>query len=89
MGPNPERIPVLNTMDWLIKIETPGPLGCFEMAAQTREEALEWGNKIRDTAQSALHREDESKKKERALRIARELSNLVIYCRSVVFNHEK
>ena len=59
------------------------------MAAQNREEALEWANKIRATAETASHREDENRKKERALRIARELSNLVIYCRSVVFNAER
>jgi hypothetical protein len=59
------------------------------MAAQSRDEALDWMNKIRETAESASHREDENRKRERALRIARELSNLVVYCRSVVFNHER
>ncbi len=59
------------------------------MAAQTREEALDWASKIRDTAASASHREDQDRKREKAMRIARELSNLVIYCRSVVFNVEK
>ena len=51
------------------------------MAAETREEALEWAATIRETGQSASHREDENRKKERAMRIARELSNLVVYCR--------
>ena len=59
------------------------------MAAQTREDALEWAAKIQETAQSASHREDENRKRERAMRIARELSNLVVYCRSVVFNLER
>lgn len=64
-------------------------LFCRQVAAQSREEALEWCTKIKDTAESASHREDENRKRERAMRIARELSNLVVYCRSVVFNLER
>ena len=59
------------------------------MAGQTRDEALDWMNRIRETAESASHREEDERKRERALRIARELSNLVIYCRSVVFNPDR
>ena len=59
------------------------------MAGQTRDEALDWMNRIRETAESASHREEGERKRERALRIARELSNLVIYCRSVVFNPDR
>lgn len=61
----------------------------FQMATRSRQEASDWANKIRETAVSASHREDENRRKERAMRIARELSNLVVYCRSVVFNPEK
>ena len=46
-------------------------------------------SKVKETAASATHREDENRKKEKQMRIARELSNLVIYCRSVVFAMEK
>ena len=49
----------------------------------------EWAAKIRDTSRSASFREEKNRKRERALRIARELSNLVVYCRSVVFNVER
>ena len=58
-------------------------------AKALRNEAARWCGKIKETAESASHREDENRKTERALRIARELSNLVIYCRSVVFNQDK
>ena len=34
------------------------------MAGQTREEALDWMNKIRETAESASHREDEHRKRQ-------------------------
>ena len=60
-----------------------------QVSAQTKQEALEWADSIRETAQSASHREEENRKKERAMKIARELSNLVIYCQSVVFNAER
>ena len=38
---------------------------------------------------NAAVRDTESKRRERSLRIAMELSNLVIYCKSVMFNQEK
>ena len=38
---------------------------------------------------NAAVRDTESKRRERSLRIATELSNLVIYCKSVMFNQEK
>ena len=78
----------LNGFEYLIRIGSP-PYPPFEMAASTKAEALEWATKIRETSQSAHCKEENSRKKERALRIARELSNLVVYCRSVVFNLEK
>ena len=61
----------------------------LQVAAASQNEALEWADKIRETSKSASFREEKNRKKERALRIARELSNLVIYCRSVVFNMER
>ena len=70
-----------NTLEWVIRIEHPITLDEFTVAADTREDALEWAATIRETGQSASHREDENRKKERAMRIARELSNLVVYCR--------
>ncbi|TRY67123.1 hypothetical protein TCAL_13126 [Tigriopus californicus] len=89
---NPEPHP---TLEWIVRIECPNPDSVFDnkktfqMATRNRQEASDWANKIRETAVSASHREDENRRKERAMRIARELSNLVIYCRSVVFNHER
>jgi len=57
--------------------------------SSTPEEAKDWVVKIRETATSASIRDNESRRKERAMKIARELSDLVIYCRSVMFNLEK
>lgn len=86
---NPNRPIGVSGLEYVIRIESPATFPPFEVAAPTQTEALEWANKIRETSQSASHREDENRKKERAMRIARELSNLVVYCRSVVFNMEK
>jgi len=60
-----------------------------ELHSLTREEAQDWVSKIRETANHASIRDTESRRKERAMKIARELSDLVIYCRSVMFNGER
>ena len=86
---NPTRPFGMTGLEWIIHIETPSLRSPFEVAAASQSEALEWGDKIRETSKSASTREEKNRKKERALRIARELSNLVIYCRSVVFNLER
>ena len=86
---NPDRPAGVNGLEWIVRIETPTSRQPFEVAAQDQSEALEWAAKIRDTSRSASFREESNRKKERALRIARELSNLVIYCRSVVFNLDR
>ena len=83
--PAPDR----NKLEWLIHMAHPITQQEFEVGAETRDEALQWAGIISDTGKSASHREDENRKKERAMRIARELSNLVIYCRSVVFQPER
>lgn len=74
--------------EWLIMLKNPD-LEPFKIATTTEEEAINWKKTIQNTGRSASDREDENRKKERAMRIARELSNLVIYCRSVVFQPER
>lgn len=44
---------------------------------------------IKETAQNANMRECAHKEMERAWRIAKEMSNLIVYCRSVAFNMER
>jgi hypothetical protein len=59
------------------------------MAVQSREEAADWALKIKNTAQSASVRDTQKKEMERQLRIAKELSNLIVYCRSVAFSADQ
>jgi len=72
-----------------IRIESGTSLEGNELRCASREDAVDWVAKIKETANSAMVRDSESRRKERAMRIARELSNLVIYCRSVMFNPDK
>ena len=72
-----------------IRIESPSTLAAVEVRCSSREEAADWVTKLRETATTASIRDNESRRKERAMRIARELSNLVIYCRSVPWSSER
>jgi len=75
---------------WAIRVEQAGRAsGVTELRCTSKEEALSWVSAIRETGESASHRDSESRRKERAMRIARELSSLVIYCQSVMFKPDK
>ncbi|XP_039763945.1 1-phosphatidylinositol 4,5-bisphosphate phosphodiesterase gamma-1 isoform X2 [Pararge aegeria] len=74
---------------WLVRIQSPTMCIPFDMAAPNREIAFEWLTAIKEAAQSANEKSRKHKKMERALRIAREISELIVYCRSVPFNQER
>ncbi|KAJ9579947.1 hypothetical protein L9F63_004420, partial [Diploptera punctata] len=75
--------------EWILKIQNPSMCTPFEVAVKSRDVALEWMAKIKQTAQNANIRESQHKDLERALRIATEMSNLIVYCRSVAFNADR
>lgn len=72
-------------LEWMIKIQTSNACTPFVVGAVSREQAEEWRNLIIETAHNASARETENKKMERQLKIAKEISDLIIYCRSVAF----
>lgn len=74
---------------WLVRIQSPSMCAPFDMAAPTREVALEWLSAIKEAAHSASARSMQHKKMERTWRIAKEMSDLIVYCRSVAFNQER
>ncbi|XP_041986907.1 1-phosphatidylinositol 4,5-bisphosphate phosphodiesterase gamma-1 isoform X2 [Aricia agestis] len=74
---------------WIVRIQTPSMCAPFDMAASSRENALEWLSAIKEAAQSASARSLRHRKMEREWRIAKEMSDLIVYCRSVAFNQEK
>ncbi|XP_023227625.1 1-phosphatidylinositol 4,5-bisphosphate phosphodiesterase gamma-1-like [Centruroides sculpturatus] len=75
--------------DWIFRIVSPTQVHPIEIAAPSRDEMTDWVQKIRETAQSANDMLKRGREVERTLRIARELSNLIIYCKSVQFCPEK
>lgn len=52
-------------------------------------QATEWLEKIREAAQKACALESQNKEMERSNRVAKEMSNLIVYCSSISFNLEK
>ncbi|XP_065217212.1 1-phosphatidylinositol 4,5-bisphosphate phosphodiesterase gamma-1 [Planococcus citri] len=76
-------------LDSLLRIQNPNMCTTFEVAAETYNEAHQWMQSIIETAQNASARENHHKEMERAWRVAKEMSNLIIYCRSVTFNVER
>ncbi|XP_032527814.2 1-phosphatidylinositol 4,5-bisphosphate phosphodiesterase gamma-1 [Danaus plexippus] len=74
---------------WIVRVQSPTTCVPFDMAAPTRENALEWLSAIKEAAQSASARSLMHRKMERTWRIAKEISDLIVYCRSVTFNQER
>ncbi|XP_068621272.1 1-phosphatidylinositol 4,5-bisphosphate phosphodiesterase gamma-1 [Battus philenor] len=74
---------------WLVRIQSPSMCAPFDMAAPTREIALEWLSAIKEAAHSASARSIQHRKMERTWRIAKEMSDLIVYCRSVAFNQDR
>jgi phosphatidylinositol phospholipase C, gamma-1 len=74
-------------LEWILRIQNPTMPNCFEVGVQTKEEAIEWMDAIKAAAQNASAMEDQRKKLERHSRVAKEISDLIIYCRSVPFKN--
>lgn len=74
---------------WLVRVHSPASCAPFDMAAPSREVALEWLSAIKEAAHSASARSLHHRKMERTWRIAKEMSDLIVYCRSVAFNHDR
>lgn len=58
----------------------------FDITVDTEEEMKDWMDKITDSSSTAIQRTSEQKMLERTMRIAREFSDLIVYCRAVPFN---
>lgn len=68
-----------------LRIQTPTMQSTFEVGFKTYEAALEWNNAIIDASLYASQLENQRKKKERNARVAKEMSDLIIYFRSVPY----
>lgn len=107
-------------LDWVLRIQNPNMCSTFEVAAKSKESAVEWMTSIKKAAQNASARvirpyelllpikinrglsprlllntryifiqENQHKEMERTWRVAKEISDLTVYCRSVQFNMER
>ncbi|XP_053689407.1 1-phosphatidylinositol 4,5-bisphosphate phosphodiesterase gamma-1 isoform X2 [Sabethes cyaneus] len=79
-GPHPE-------LERILRIQNPSMQNVFEIGVQSKELAIEWMNSIKQAAQNASVLEDERRKMERNSRVAKEMSDMIIYCRSVPFKN--
>jgi phosphatidylinositol phospholipase C gamma-1 len=61
----------------------------LRLAAPSKETRLEWVNLLRKLAQTASDNSSRNNQLERTMRIAKELSNLIVYCRAVPFEKDK
>ncbi|XP_070574181.1 1-phosphatidylinositol 4,5-bisphosphate phosphodiesterase gamma-1-like isoform X2 [Ptychodera flava] len=73
------------TQPYVFRIATPGQSTPMEIAAENEEDMQEWQKAIRSTATQAEERSNLDRRNERKLRIAKEFSDLIVYCRSVPF----
>ena len=73
---------------YTFKIVSPTQTVPIEIAAPTEEDLVDWITKIKETAASANEMIKKGKKIERDLKIAKEFSSLIIYCRAVPFTNE-
>lgn len=71
---------------WVVRVHSPAAVGPFDMAAPSRELALEWLSAIKEAAHTASERSLQHRRMERTWRVAKEMSDLIIYCRSVSIN---
>lgn len=71
-----------------LRIQTPTMENVFEIGCRTHESAKDWENAIREAAQLASQLEFQRRKKERNARVAKEISDLIIYFRSVPFKEQ-
>lgn len=68
-----------------LRIQTPTMQSVFEIGFKNHEVATEWDKAIKEAAQIASLLETQRRKKERNARVAKEMSDLIIYFRSVPF----
>lgn len=71
-----------------LRIQTPSMENVFEIGFKCQEMANEWENFIKEAAQLASQLETQRRKKERNARVAKEMSDLIIYFRSVQFKEK-
>ncbi|XP_018565095.1 1-phosphatidylinositol 4,5-bisphosphate phosphodiesterase gamma-1-like [Anoplophora glabripennis] len=84
-----KRNPECLDMEWNIRILTNKACIVFKCAVKLEILAQEWYSSIKQVIEKTSQLENEHRELERTKKIAKEMSDLIIYCRSVNFNLEK
>lgn len=77
--------PLEKEISYKLRVQTPQMQNYLEIGFKSYEVANEWDRAIKDVAQIASQLETQRRKKERTARVAKEMSDLIIYFRSVPF----
>ncbi|XP_072399750.1 1-phosphatidylinositol 4,5-bisphosphate phosphodiesterase gamma-1-like [Diabrotica undecimpunctata] len=77
------------SFEWIVRIIPSTACPPLECGVQTEELAQEWCGAILTVSQMANRIETQHREMERAFKIAKEMSNLIIYCQSTTFNMER
>ena len=75
----------VHNRDHVFRIISPSQPTPIDIAAASQEDLTDWILKIRETAASANEAIKKGKRIEKELKIAKEFSSLIIYCRAVPF----
>ncbi|KRX87277.1 1-phosphatidylinositol 4,5-bisphosphate phosphodiesterase gamma-1 [Trichinella pseudospiralis] len=59
------------------------------VAANSRDDQIDWINSILEVSRSLTEKANSVKTKEKCLRIARELSDIMVYCQAIPFNRHQ
>lgn len=77
------------TPEWLLRVKSPSHTDPIELGVESKEDAIDWCNTIKSVAQRCSDRENMHREIELTWRIAKELSDIIVYCRAVTFNQER
>ncbi|RWS14774.1 1-phosphatidylinositol 4:5-bisphosphate phosphodiesterase gamma-1-like protein [Dinothrombium tinctorium] len=76
--------------EWVFRIVSPSHITPIDISAPSEDEMQDWICKIRETAQSVndqvVNKIRKSKEIERSFKIAKEFSDIIVYCRAVSFD---
>ncbi|GAB0091623.1 1-phosphatidylinositol 4,5-bisphosphate phosphodiesterase gamma [Sergentomyia squamirostris] len=74
---------------FILRVQTPSMDKVFDIGCESESVAIDWMAAIKEAAQNASALAVERRKKEKNLRVAKEMSDMIIYFRSVPFKEDR
>lgn len=84
-----ETIDLDSTVVFVLRVQTSAMDKVFQIGCDNVGSANSWREAIHRSAQNAAQNADEQRKKEKNLRVAKEMSDMIIYFRSVPFKEDR